>query len=194
MKRVLNVGSGSADIAIPSAYAGWDHVRLDIDPETGADIVLDARELINCVVGQFDVVYCSHNLEHYYRHDALKVLQGFRHVLTDDGFAHIFVPDVAAAIRAFVANGLDIEGKLYDSPAGPITVHDMIYGMGSAIAATGNDFYAHKTGFTEELLVRMLRQAGFAMIAVGRRDLEIEVCAFREERGYLKWNQEQEAA
>src|SRR6266446_7887238 len=44
---------------------------------------------------QFDAVYCSHNLEHYYRHDGATVLRGFLHVLKPDGFAEIKVPDAA---------------------------------------------------------------------------------------------------
>src|SRR6476620_11662263 len=44
-RRVLNVGGYSKTVAIPAHYAGWEHVLLDIDPASGADVVCDARQL-----------------------------------------------------------------------------------------------------------------------------------------------------
>ncbi len=60
-----------------------------------------------------------------------------------------------------VKTGIDIEDVLYTSPVGPITPHDVLYGYGVEIERSGQDFYAHKTGFTEKSLFRMLEQAGF---------------------------------
>ena len=96
LKKVLNVGGGSKQIQLPFAYDGFEHVLLDIDPRGSPDIVCDARNLTTLDAGQFDAVYCSHNLEHYYRHDVQKVLTGFLHVLKDNGFVHIQVPDTGS--------------------------------------------------------------------------------------------------
>ena len=194
MKTVLNVGCGNKTTAISPDYKGWEEVRLDIDPKTGADLIWDARELARLDADQYDAVYCSHNLEHYYRHDVPKVLAGFRHVLKPDGYAHIRVPDVAEVMRLFVEKKLDIEAKLYDSPAGPIAVHDVLYGLGWEIAHSGNDFYAHKTGFTSELLVRMLHTAGFGTVMLGTGDLEIASLAFKTAQGHTQWELEQKKA
>ena len=71
--RVLNVGGASKTIPIPPHYAGWEHLLLDIDPRGEPDIVCDARELTSLPPAQFDAVYCSHNLEHYYRYDGRRV-------------------------------------------------------------------------------------------------------------------------
>src|SRR6185295_1107128 len=108
-------------IALPPQYAGFEHLLLDIDPKGEPDIVCDARELAKLPGGQFDVVYCAHNLEHYYRHDVPKVLAGFLHVLRDGGFADIRVPDIRAAVRASVERGLEPEDVLYESGGGPVT-------------------------------------------------------------------------
>ena len=67
----------SKTVAIPAHYAGWEHVLLDIDPGSGADIVCDARRLDTLPPAQFDAIYCPHNLEHYYAHDVPKVVAGF---------------------------------------------------------------------------------------------------------------------
>ena len=77
---VLNVSGGSRRIPIPEHYAGWNHLLLDIDIAGKPDLLCDARQLSGLVAEQFDAVYCSHNLEHYYKHEVANVLQGFRHV------------------------------------------------------------------------------------------------------------------
>lgn len=112
MPKVLNVGGGTRDIPLPPQYQGWEHILLDIDPRGQPDIVADARELTRLPPAQFDAVYCSHNLEHYYRHDGVKVLAGFRHVLKEDGLAHIMVPDTSqpslpSSISAFPSRAVD---------------------------------------------------------------------------------------
>jgi hypothetical protein len=130
---------------------------------------------------QFDAVYCSHNLEHYHRHDAIKVLDGFRHVLKDDGFVEIRVPDLQAVIERVVASGMDLADTLYESRSGPIAVLDVIYGLGREIEKSGQDFYAHKSGFTPKLLQATLERAGFVavLVFVAPQIYEVRALAFK---------------
>jgi SAM-dependent methyltransferase len=181
--RVLNVGGGSKQIAIPDHYSGWDHVLLDIAPSPDADIVQDARNLAQLESGQFDAVYCSHNLEHYFRHDAVKVLAGFMHVLKPDGFAEIRVPDMKAVIAHMVESGMDLDDVLYTSPGGPISAHDVFYGWGKQIESSGVDFYAHKCGFTAKSLGGILTDAGFTRVGLSESGtgFEIRALAFKTE-------------
>jgi hypothetical protein len=178
MKRVLNVGGANKTIPLPPVYRGWEHILLDIDPRGGPDIVCDARELTTLPAAQYDAVYCSHNLEHYYRHDVPKVLAGFRHVLKEDGFAEIRVPDLADLMQTVVRRGLDVDDFLYESPAGPITVRDVLYGLGAEIERSGNDFWAHKTGFTKKSLTGMLVRCGFPIVYNGTGNFEVAAFAF----------------
>ena len=182
-RRVLNVGGGSKSIAIPAHFDGWEHLLLDIDARASPDIVCDARELGALAAFQFDAIYCSHNLEHYYRHDGAKVLQGFLHVLKADGFAEIRVPDIQAVMRRAVDGGMDLDDVLYEAAVGPIAVGDVIYGYGREIEASGNDYYAHKTGFSPRLLRLALEAAGFARIFVFASSgaIEIRALAFKSE-------------
>jgi hypothetical protein len=160
-RSVLNVGGGSKRITLPPHYAAWAHLMLDIDPAADPDVLLDARELARLDRGLFDAVYCSHNLEHYYAHDVPKVLAGFAHVLKREGFAEIRVPDVGAVARE-IARGREMEDILYTSPAGAVSIRDVLYGFGRAIEKTGTEFYAHKTGFTRRSLADALTGAGFS--------------------------------
>lgn len=178
---VLNVGGASKQIAIPANYSGWSHFLLDIAPGPDVDVVLDARQLTTLDAEQFDAIYCSHNLEHYYCHDGAKVLAGFMHVLKPNGYADIRVPDMTAVLKAMVTRNMDIDDVLYTAPAGPISVHDVIYGWGAEIERSGVDFYAHKRGFTAKSLTAALQAAGFARTAVSETGFEIRALAFKTE-------------
>jgi hypothetical protein len=180
-RRLLNVGGADKSIAIPAHYTGWEHVLLDIDPGRGVDLVCDARRLAELPPAQFDAVYCSHNLEHYHLHEVPLVLAGFQHVLTPEGFAEIRVPDIGAVMRHAVAHGMDLGDILYESPGGPITVHDVLYGYGIELERTGNDYYAHKCGFTRKSLMAVLLHAGFTSIWVADNGFEAGALAFKAE-------------
>src|SRR5690242_8517619 len=179
VKRVLNVGGNNKAIRLPPQYAGFEHTLLDIDPQGSPDIVCDARRLSTLPAETFDAVYCSHNLEHYFRHDVPRVLAGFLHVLKKGGFAQIRVPDLAAVMRTMLERGLDVDDVLYQSAAGPIKVLNVIYGYGKEIERSGTDYYAHKTGFTKKSLLSALAQAGFSRTYTSLRKLEINAIAFK---------------
>jgi SAM-dependent methyltransferase len=153
-------------------------VVLDIDPKNNPDVVCDARRLATRPAGEFDAVYCSHNLEHYWRHDLPDVLAGFLHVLRPDGFAEVIVPDMKAVFEEMLKRNLDIDEPVYVSPAGPITTNDIVYGYGREIEESGNDFYAHKNGFTDRSLYLALRTAGFEHVFVAYGKLEVSALAF----------------
>lgn len=178
MRKVLNVGGNNKEIPIPPFYAGWDQVLLDIDPKGNPDVVCDARELTSLPAATYDSIYCSHNLEHYYRHDVKKVLAGMVHVLKPDGFLFVTVPDMNQLMHTVVTKQLDIDDFLYDSPAGPITVRDVIYGLGVEIERSGNHFYGHKTGFTPKSLGAVLESAGFRWLFTHIGNLQVTVVAF----------------
>lgn len=167
--RLLNVGGGSKQTPIPEKYEGWNHILLDIDDGPDVDLVLDAREMINWVSVPpegYDVVYCAHNLEHYYDHDLPTVLKGFAHWLKPGGQVHIIVPNLGQLICDMIDLKLDLEDVLYQSAAGPITPLDVIFGFRKEIEQSGQDFYAHKTGFTARRLHETLQKAGFEDVQV----------------------------
>ncbi|MBF0125160.1 MAG: methyltransferase domain-containing protein [Magnetococcales bacterium] len=166
MRKVLNVGGNSKDVPIPPHYADWQHILLDIDPAGNPDVICDARELLSLPGSEYDSIYCSHNLEHYYQHDVEKVLKGFMHLLKPSGFAFIRVPDMGVLMRKVAEDDLDLDDKL--SPG--ISVRGFIYGT---IEPGGSDFWTHKTGFTRKTLSLALQAAGFPWVAVFGGNLSI---------------------
>lgn len=184
-KSVLNVGGNSKAIALPAHFKNHEHILLDIDPTGNPDVVCDARELQRLSPGQYDAVYCSHNLEHYFSHDVKKVLSGFHHVLKSNGFVQIRVPDLVQVMRNCIENKLDLNDPLYQSGLGPISVLDVIYGYGEQIERSGQDFFSHKTGFSENTLKSALENAGFPSVFRINdpvQTLEINVIAFKSVR------------
>ena len=180
-KRVLNVGGGNKKVAIPPYYGNWEHLLLDIDPVVSPDVCMDARELSSLPAEQYDAIYCSHNLEHYFSHDVQRVLSGFSHVLKSDGFAEVRVPDIGAVMREVVEKNLDIDDVLYNSGMGPILVKDVLYGYGKQIEESGVDFYAHKTGFTRKSLANAFKRSGFTVVvSVPGRNREIAFIGFKQ--------------
>lgn len=176
--RVLSVGGSSRSVPLPPQYDGWERVVLDIDPLREPDLVCDARELQRLPPAQYDAVYCSHNLEHYFEHEVPKVLSGFVHVLKPAGFAHVRVPDIGALMRTVAERDLDLDDVLYESPAGPVRVKDVIYGYAPEIERSGNDYFAHKTGFTRRSLKTALHACGFRYSFVHGGALEVTALAF----------------
>jgi len=81
-----------------------------------------------------------------------------------------------------VEKNLDIDDALYHIPAGPILVRDVFYGWHVEIAQSGNDYYAHKTGFTSKSLAASLQRAGFSYGALCRplSEYEVRAIGFRQ--------------
>lgn len=161
-RRVLHVGCGHHSVhRLHAAFrdAGWEEIRLDIDERVKPDIVCSTVDMSDSVeTGSVDAVWSSHTIEHLHEHEAAAALLEFRRVLRPDGFLLIRCPDIAAVAESIVHDGL--EHVAYESPAGPITPLDMLYGHRTSIAA-GSSYMTHRTGFTDERIGQMLLDAGF---------------------------------
>ncbi len=188
MKRFLHVGCGPArkEHTVPGFLSSeWDEVRFDIDPSASPDIIGTIVDMKEVSSGSFDAVFSSHNIEHVYPHEAPKVLREFYRVLREDGFLVIGCPDLTRVCAAVLNGGL--LQRLYDSPMGPITPLDVLYGHIASVAA-GQTYMAQRCGFTNDLLVHDLREAGFKSIFGGAhpRVLDLWELAFKQETSLSK--------
>lgn len=180
--RVLNIGGGPTR-ELPIIYRGWEQVLLDIDPDVRPDIVCDAKNLRTLPARKYDAAYSSHMLEHFHKHEVPAVLAGMNHVLKRDGFVHLNVPDIGEVVRLMAEGNRDINDVWYMAGDHPITFHDVIYGWGIQVAS-GNAFYAHKTGFTRKSLTKALRGAGFVKVMTAPdKGGNIHAFAFKQEPG-----------
>ena len=120
-------------------------------------------------VGQYDIAYCSHALEHLAPHDIDVALQEFHRVLAPGGFLIVVVPNLA---KVKPDNNV-----VYESPAGPITGLDMFYGKASLVAK--NPYMAHKYGFVRETLTAFMERAGFKVRYVADGNYNLMMTAQR---------------
>jgi hypothetical protein len=81
-------------------------------------------------------------------------------------------------IHEVVSGNLGLTDVLYQSPACPIRVLDVIYGHSPTLAYSGNDFYQHKTGFSADILGSAMQDAGFVSIKVQAHEESHELVAF----------------
>jgi SAM-dependent methyltransferase len=175
-KYVLHVGCGTAPLPA-GKFDGFEEIRLDIDPAVNPDITGSITD-IPLQDAMVDAIYSSHNLEHLSDHEVPKALSEFYRVLKHGGNIIIEVPDVQSVAEAIPKIGMD--GVLYQSPAGPISPSDVLYGLRSAVSH-GNTFYAHKTGFTKESLGTFLTKAQYKNVTVDRNpeSFALFACATR---------------
>lgn len=168
-KTVLHLGSGLKKPGrLHPLFSGddWEVLRLDTVPDTRPDLVSSLTDMRIVETAEMDAVFSSHDLEHLYPHEVPKALAEIRRVLKKTGLAVISLPDLQSAAQA-IAQG-QAARRLYDSPMGPVTALDIVYGHHKTLAS-GNPTMLHKSGFTAELLQTALEHAGFASVQV-RRD------------------------
>jgi SAM-dependent methyltransferase len=171
MRLVLHVGCGlrnPATLHRTFHSPEWYEVRLDINPDVDPDIIGTIVDMAGVDSESVDAVWSSHNLEHVYAHEVPSVLGEFHRVLRPGGRALVTMPDLQSVGEA-IARG-KLEDPLYESPAGPIAALDMLYGHSASITG-GNEYMAHRTGFTAKTLTSKLQRAGFVDIRV-TRDVE----------------------
>jgi protein O-GlcNAc transferase len=180
-RRVLHVGCGPKrqDKLHRTFQAGdWQEIRVDIDPAVQPDIVATITAMPQIPDDTVDAVWSSHNLEHLFAHEVPIALREFLRVLKPGGFVLMTMPDLQKA-GEFLARG-QLEEPIYQSPAGPISAIDICFGHRASIAR-GNEFMAHRTGFSAHTLAQKLAACGFRRIRVERKNLDLWALAFKPE-------------
>ena len=179
-KTVLNVGCGyPLRHRLHPSFHGpeWREVRLDINPAVKPDILSSITDMRLVADGSVDALWSSHNLEHLHRYEVPVALGEFVRVLRPGGSLLMTLPDLQSVAELVVKDGLETEA--YMSPSGPITPLDMIFGH-TASLARGDQYMAHRCGFTVGTLRKVLEEAGFVGVKVWRgKSFDIWATGFR---------------
>ena len=187
MKTLLHVGCASLNISDLKGFNNdkWAEIRFDIDESRNPDIIGTIVDLSLVETGSIDAVYSAYNLDHIYPHEVPITLKEFFRVLKNDGIAIIKCPDIQSVCEAIGKDKL--LDTFYQSPVGPITPIDILFGNRKAIAK-GNEFMAKKGGFTYSVLDGALHQAGFVIRYGGRikNGRELAVVAFKSMKTELE--------
>ena len=164
---LVNLGSGpKGSTRLPAMFAEWRELRVDIDASAAPDILADVTDLSAIESGSVDAVWSAHCLEHLYLYEVGKAIAEAHRILTDGGFLCLVVPDLQS-IAEYIASDR-LHEVVYQSPAGPVVAHDIVFGF-SPFLAQGQSRMAHNCGFTPTLLLQKLREAPFAQIVLRRR-------------------------
>ena len=181
MKTFLHVGCGPQDKNNIHGFnnENWKEIRFDIDKNVNPDIVGTLIDMKLVKTSSVDAIYSSHNIEHVFPHEVPIVLKEFYRVLKDDGIVVLKCPDLQSVCEAVVNDKL-LE-PLYESPAGPIFPIDILYGHRKAIAQ-GNEYMAHKGGFTYSVLKDAFEEAGFKLHYGGKNPsaYELFIVSFKQ--------------
>jgi predicted O-linked N-acetylglucosamine transferase (SPINDLY family) len=164
-KVILHLGCGHARLPDNFAPALWREIRLDIDASVKPDVVSGMTDMPQISNSTIDAIWSSHNLEHLHAHEVALALAEFYRVLKPGGMAYAAMPDVQS-VAIEIAKG-HLEEALYQSPAGPISSLDVLWGHAASIRA-GNAYMAHKTGFTAKTIEHKFKAAGFCNVRVER--------------------------
>ena len=166
-KLLVNLGCGPKDSAwLPAMFADWRELRVDADPKAAPDLLADITDLSAIETGSIDAIWSAHCLEHLYLHQVPAAIAEMHRILADDGFLCLIVPDLQVLAEYIVNDKL--HEVVYQSAAGPVTAHDILFGYGPYIAR-GLSGMAHRCGFTPGLLIRELQKSPFAEIMLRRR-------------------------
>ena len=183
MQTFLHVGCGTLNKFHLRGFNNddWDEIRFDIDPNVQPDIIGTLTNMSMIESGSFDAIYSAFNLDHIYPYQVPAALSEFFRVLKDDGIAVVRCPDIQSVCEVVAQDKL-LE-VLYESPSGPISPIDIMYGNRKEII-DGNEFMAKKGGFTYKTLDRVFFEAGFKTRVGGKRPevWELFLVAFKQEK------------
>ena len=183
MKTFLHVGCGPQNKSKIKGFNNdnWKEIRLDINKDVNPDIEGTLTDMKLVKTGSVNAIYSSHNIEHIYPHEVPIALKEFYRVLKEDGIVVITCPDLQSVCEAVAQDKL-LE-PLYESPSGPICPIDILYGSRKMIAK-GNEYMAHKGGFTYSTLNRAFFEAGFKFQFGGRRPggFDLYLVAFKQKK------------
>ena len=144
----------------------WQEVRMDTDESAKPDVVSSLLDMNMLKDGTFDAAFTSRSLERLYSHEVGPALANLRRVLSDTGYLIVACSDLQLAC-ALIAEDKLLD-PAYESPSGPVSPLDILYGYRPAIAA-GHVNHARRCGFTVKALIGSLVQAGFASVWGCRR-------------------------
>ena len=184
MKIFLHTGCGSENKSNIEGFNNdnWKEIRFDINESVKPDIVGSLTDMKLVETASVDAVYSSHNIEHIYPHQVSTALREFYRVLKEDGMTFIICPDIQRVCEVVAQDKL-VE-PLYDSPTGPISPIDILYGHRRSIAQ-GNEYMAKKGGFTYSVLNGVLYGAGFKSRIGGKKgNWNLWIVAFKQKKSH----------
>src|SRR4030065_882711 len=93
-KKLLNVGCGN--------YFNTDWINCDLVSGGPNVLTIDVKKTLPFKNDEFDMVYCSHLLEHLNQKEARLFLNECRRVLKKGGIMRVVVPDLEEIVQLYL--------------------------------------------------------------------------------------------
>ena len=173
MPRFIHVGCGEKsqlNTTPEFKKPEWSETRFDIDESVKPDILGSMTDMSGAETEGYDALYSSHNIEHLHTHEVSIAIGEFHRVIKEDAYVVLTCPDLQQIGQYLTESRTN--DLVYNSPAGPIYVLDILFGHGKSIQE-GNSFMAHHTGFTIKSLMFSFTEGGFSK------------CIGKSRRGYF---------
>ena len=157
--RCLEIGPG------PRRLRGFE--TLNIVSGRDVDYVWDASRQLPFGVGTFEVIYCSHTLEHVPWYLTEQTLQEWVRVLAPEGRLEVWVPDGLRLCQALVYYELEGENRMhldgwarFNEERNPYKwISGRIYAYGDGTGDPGSPNW-HRALFTPKHLRQVMERAG----------------------------------
>lgn len=165
-RPLLNIGFGGCclkDCVFAEDLLEYDEITMDIDTKYNPDIVCDINDMSSIPTGSVDFVYMSHVLEHLDYFSVDIVLKEIARILKTHGEARIIVPNIAHVIPNIQEDKLF--DTVYESPGGPVTTMDILYGSKYSIKRKNNSYMIHKLCFTPNVVNHFSQSTGLSLLS-----------------------------
>jgi predicted SAM-dependent methyltransferase len=163
----LNLGSGEM---IKTEMVNFDMTEF-IRPQGKTDVLGRIEDIMAIFPADyFAEILCAHVIEHFYKSDALKVIDNIRSIMRTGGKLVMEAPDLVGCYDYYIT-------KLNN----PEQFRDAIYGNEPHRLKWGNE-WTHKWAYTREEMGKIMGERGFEIVHVGvglthgmgARDLRVE--------------------
>lgn len=156
-KKVVDLGCGKLEDSYRTNEGTV--LRVDVREDVQPDFRCDIR-MTPFATGEFDVVYSSHTLEHFSQAEVPSVLDEMKRILKPSGELRLLLPDLKWAAQHIMNGEIDA-----------LTMY-VLYGQ--------QDYKEnfHYTGFTEQMVERLLRERGFQKFIWDHQDYHMLVRAW----------------
>jgi predicted SAM-dependent methyltransferase len=121
-------------------------IHVDVQDYPHVDYRVPVNRLSFAADNSVDLIYASHVLEHFGRHETDQVLQEWFRVLRKGGVLRLAVPDFEAVVLQYRQTG------------------DLSQLIGLVSGGQRNEYDFHKMVFDEKLLRERLLQTGFSRV------------------------------
>jgi len=157
----IEIGAG------PSRKPGYIHTDIVKLPNSHIEYLCRGNDLYFAQDGTVEEVYMQGVFEHFQYFEAITVVKECRRVLRTGGVLDFTVPDLMAACKMIAEGKLPFPDKCIQwAPERSREEGILWYGLSLLYGGQDRDGQVHQFGWTKAMVVRILTDIGFDIVAI----------------------------